>query len=131
MNAISAAQRVSRSRAKTLAAGAMRVEVILRDPAAIAAMNRLIAARGSRVAAVTYALLKRPARYGARYVEISDRLSELAADSRGFGNSSVSAEIDCIVASLDGLVEFGELDGTDEPDEIFGLCGGATCGPVL
>ena len=48
--------RVARSRAKSIQSGARRVEVILRDPAAIAGLDQLTTAHGSVTAAVTAAL---------------------------------------------------------------------------
>lgn len=48
--------RVTRSRAKAIESGARRVEVILRDPAAIAGLDRLANKLGSVTAAVTAAL---------------------------------------------------------------------------
>lgn len=50
------ADRVTRSRAKALRSGARRIEVILRDPAAIAGLDRLTDEHGGVTAAVTAAL---------------------------------------------------------------------------
>lgn len=52
----SPAKRVARSRAKSIKDGARRVEVILRDPAAIARLDHLTETHGSVTAAVTAAL---------------------------------------------------------------------------
>jgi len=52
----SPARVVTRSRAKAVKAGARRVEVILRDRAAITELDRLTTEHGSVVAAVTAAL---------------------------------------------------------------------------
>lgn len=48
--------RVTRSRAKSIKSGARRIEVILRDPAAIARLDNLTETHGSVTAAVTAAL---------------------------------------------------------------------------
>lgn len=52
----SPSKRVAKSRAKSIEAGARRVEVILRDPSAIAGLDRLTDKHGSVTAAVTVAL---------------------------------------------------------------------------
>lgn len=52
----SAAARVTKSRAKSINDGARRVEVILRDPNAIAELDRLTNECGSVTAAITAAL---------------------------------------------------------------------------
>ena len=52
----SPAKRVARSRAKALESGARMVQVILRDPAAVAGLDRLTDEHGSVTAAVTEAL---------------------------------------------------------------------------
>lgn len=50
--------RVARSRAKSIQAGARRIEVILRDPVALAALASLEHAHGGVTAAVTFALAR-------------------------------------------------------------------------
>lgn len=50
------AERVSASRARALDGGAKRVEVILRDQVAIAALDGLCAEHGNATAAITHAL---------------------------------------------------------------------------
>lgn len=49
-------ERVSRSRRRALEAGARRVEIIIRDPAAIAALDDGIRLNGSTIAAISAAL---------------------------------------------------------------------------
>lgn len=49
-------ERVSRSRRRALEAGARRVEVIIRDPAVIAALDDGIRHHGSTIAAISAAL---------------------------------------------------------------------------
>lgn len=56
------AARVAKSRRAAVAAGAERVEVILRDPVAIAALAQLRQQHGSNRAALEYALTRAPKR---------------------------------------------------------------------
>ena len=50
------AERVSKSQAKALEEGAVRVQAIIRDKDAVRALKRLTKTYGSRVAAITEAL---------------------------------------------------------------------------
>lgn len=49
-------ERVSRSRRRALEGGARRVEVIIRDPAVVAALDNGIRLHGSAIAAISAAL---------------------------------------------------------------------------
>lgn len=56
MTAKTPSERVTKSRQRALEAGAERVEVILRDADAIAALARLVREHGNKAAAITAAL---------------------------------------------------------------------------
>lgn len=57
--ALTPAQRVARSEARAIAAGARRINLVLRDPEALASLARLERRHGTATAAITAALIRR------------------------------------------------------------------------